>query len=352
MKENKSRKVRLVLRPEDMRIFVAIGSAQTLTEAAQQLGMPLFTISRALKRIEETAHVVLVRRGGASLQLTALGQDYLDACLHALEAHQSAVDVLLTKHTEPIGTLHVAAPVAFSQSVLAHILPSFLHAYPQITVDLYTFSDQMQSPKTSNDIFLNVGAPTDSRYLFKMFPLIRQGLFATPEYLGKRPVPTHPLDLEKHSCLGIAPGDTRSSWQLSQSGERVSIHPEGRVCLTDPVTLSHLALASAGVTVLPVWLAREYVSKGDLVEVLPGWALESAIFCALYRDRLHPTSKEGAFLSFLSSILGKSNDPRCKGGDPREFFVSQLAGKNNAGGVVGRLKPVSDPPLHGAMSAS
>lgn len=329
MKVNRSDNAALKLRPEDMRVFAAIGRARTLTEAADQLKMPLFTVSRALKRIEGSAQVVLVRRDGSGLRLTELGQEYLLACHSALQAHQAATDVLFSRQTEPDGMLHIGAPVTFTQEVLSHILVDFLRSFPKLRVELSLCSDSSQEPKASHDVFLKAGAPSESRHHMKLFPPIRQGLFASPEYLTACPRPMHPLDLQHHDCLGIGPGGNQFTWAFSHGNERLSVHPSARITVADPATLSRLALNSAGITMLPVWLAREHVNTGNLVEVLPDWIPDPAVFCALYRGRPSPSSKEGAFLSFLTSVLGGTRDPRCKGCDPRQIFVH-----NESAGIV------------------
>ncbi len=321
MNVNRSRKVHANLRPEDMRVFVAIGCARTLTEAADQLLMPLFTVSRALKRIEATSQVVLIRRDGSGLCLTELGHEYLRACQSALQAHQSAVDVLLSRDTEPHGVLEVAAPVTFVQEVLSSLLIRFLEFYPRVRVNLSLSSDLNQEPRASHDIFFKVGMPTDSRHLMKLFPSIRQGLYASPKYIAAHPELIHPLDLEQHSCLGLAPGGSQATWNLSRANERFSIRSNARITVADPATLFRLAVGSAGITILPRWIAQQHVNTGGLVEVFQDWIVEPAVFCALYNGRLRAASKEGAFLNFLSSILGGANDPRCRGVNPEAYFV-------------------------------
>ena len=302
-----------------MRIFVAIGSARTLTDAAEELKMPLFTVSRALKRIEATAQLVLIRRGGSGLHLTDVGEEYLRACHSVLAAHQTAINVLLSRKTEPEGVLHVAAPVTFVQAVLSHILGQFLVSFPKLRVEVSLFSDIRQEPKASHDIFLRAGMPGESRYRLKLFPAIRQGLFASPEYLAAHPVPTHPLDLRMHEC--ITDEINPFPWALSQGDEHVSVHMDPRVTIPDPTSLSRLALRSGGIAMLPRWIAREHVVAGELVEILPDWTPNSIVFCALYTAHLNPASKEHAFLSFLASVLGGRKDPRCNGEDPQQFFV-------------------------------
>lgn len=321
MNVNRSPKSLPKMRPEDMRIFVAIGCARTLTEAADQLKVPLFTVSRALKRIEATAQVVLIRRDGAGLHLTELGEAYLQACQLAVQAHNTANDVLTANRTEPDGVLQIASPVTFVQEVLSLLLLEFLQSFPKLRVELSIYANSDQAPKAANDIFFKIGMPTESRHLMKMFPPIRQGLFATPQYLATHPAPNHPLELDNHVCLGLAPGGYQSCWNLSQENEHLSVQPNSRITIADPVTLSRLTLASAGVAILPRWLIWDDVRSGKLVEVLPEWNIDPAVFCALYNGRLRPSSKEGAFLNFLGSVLGGPSDPRCKGGNPDDFFV-------------------------------
>ncbi len=319
MKANRPSKIALKLRPEDMRIFVAIGSARTLTDAAEELKMPLFTVSRALKRIEATAELGLIRRDGAGLRLTDVGDEYMRACHAVLQAHEAANSILLASKTEPEGVLHVAAPLTFGQAFLSQVLSEFLASFPKLQVEIFLFSDTRQEHKASYDIFLRAGMPGESRHRLKLFPSIRQSLYANPAYLAKRPEPTHASDLEQLEC--ITDQLNPSPWLLTRAGERVLVHFTPRVVIADPVSLARFAVKFGGITMLPRWLAHDYVSSGELVELLPDWTPTPVVFCALYTGHLSPTSKEHTFLSFLNSVVGGPKDPRCQGLDPRQFFV-------------------------------
>ena len=327
MAVKRTRKIDLQIRPEDMRIFVAIGRARTLTEAAEVLKVPLFTASRALKRIEHTAQLALIRRGESGLHLTEVGQEYLKACQSVLLAHQAAMEVLLARQMEPQGVLHVAAPVIFAQNVLSHVLSEFLSSFPKLRVELSLYcSDWNQEPKAAHDVFFKVRAPEESRHQMKLFPPIRQGLFASPAYLARHPELRHPVDLESHECLAFTEAEHRAYWKFWKNGEHLSVNPATRIVVSDPYVLARLAVDSAGVSVIPLWVAREHVNTGALVQMLPEWTVEPMFFCALYSGRPRPASKEGAFLSYMASILGGPKDPRCAGLDPNEFFVHSSLG--------------------------
>ena len=310
---------------EHMRIFVAIGQARTLTEAAVSLQMPLFTISRALKRIEAMAELALVRRDASGLHLTGVGWEYFNACCGVLDAYQGAAGVLTSHRKEPEGTLRISAPLPFVRSVLAVILPEFRKLYPRLKVDITLYcSDWDQAPKAVHDVFLKVRTPRDSRHHLKVFPAIRQGLFASPQYLAEHSLPAHPFQLEQHSCLGQTRDHSAFAWKLRRKAEHVVLTPNFAIVVPDVDVLTQLALRAAGIAVLPLWLAHAEVATGRLVRVLEEWAPEEVVFCALHSARLRMSSKEAAFLSFLETILGTQLDPRCQGEGPAKFFFSRV----------------------------
>ena len=110
-------------------------------------------------------------------------------------------------------------------------------------------------------------------------------------------------------------------WTFSKASEQITVRPDFRIAVADPEVLARLAVASAGVAVLPLWLAEKEEAEGRLLRLLPDWELEPIVFCALFTGRLRRESKEHAFLEELKSLLGTEHDPRCVGKDPRRFFV-------------------------------
>ena len=308
---------------EHMRMFVAIGQSQTLTEAAISLQLPLFTVSRALKRIESAAKLTLVRRDASGLELTGAGRDYMDACLKVLQAHQEVTDVLAKHRKEPEGTLKISTPIPFAVHVLSAILPDFQRRYPGMKIDLSLYcSDWDKTPNAMQDITFKVRTPRDSRHHLKVFPSIRQGLFASPNYLSTRSAPAHPKDLEEHICLGLTRVPELFCWELTRHSEHVAVAPNFAIVAPDMEIMTRLTIGSAGIAVLPLWRAHNDVLAGRLCPVLKEWAPQEITFCALHSGRLRMASREAAFLDYLIEILGTAADPRCHGQDPKLFFAS------------------------------
>jgi DNA-binding transcriptional LysR family regulator len=246
------------------------------------------------------------------------------ACHKILEAHHEAAEALCGERNSMEGTLHVHTPMQFARSVLSTILPGFQAIYPKLKVEVALYCSQWdQEPVAAHDIFLKVRSPRDSRRHLRVFPAIRQGLFCSREFLSScKEEPKHPADLTRLTCIGHGSSPTEA-WMFSRASEQITIRPDFRIAVADPDILARLAVASAGITVLPSWLAEQQETGEHLVRLLPQWELEPIIFCALFNGRLRPESKEHAFLEHLKSVLGTREDPRCSGKDPKRFFVLQ-----------------------------
>lgn len=308
-------------RPRDISIFVALDGARTLTAAAASLQLPLFTVSRAIGRVERFAGVTLVKRDHAGLALTDVGREYLKACREVLEAQARATAVLKAHRAEPEGRLRIGAPVTFAQSVLSVILPPFQARFPKLSIDLDLYSSEWnQEPNASHDVFLKVRTPQQSQRHLKTFPAIRQGLFASPTYLSAHTAPKHPGDLGDHTCVGHSEDGTFPPWNLSRGSEHIPFQPHLAVAVDDPEVQARFALAGSGIALLPLWLAESYKLEGRLVALLEDWIPDPVVFCALHAGRLRLASKENKFLDYLTEILGTASDPRCQGRDPRALF--------------------------------
>ena len=309
-------------RIDDMRVFVALERAPTFTAIAAALQIPLFTVSRAIKRVEHRAGMPLLKRGAAGLKLTDLGSDYLQACKDVLDAQAKAEAVLLEHRAEPEGTLRVGAPMTFARSVLSVILPTFHVHFPKLVIELDLYSSEWkQEPTALHDIFFKVRTPQQSRHHQKVFPKIRQGLFASPTYLKAHPAPVHPNDLNRHTCVGHSEDGTSPPWNLTRGNEHVPFRPRFSLKVDDPEVQARFALASSGIALLPLWLADNYRSEGRLVPILEDWTPEHIVFCALHAGRLRNAPKENAFLNYLEGFVGTSKDPRCNGKNPAKFFA-------------------------------
>ena len=92
----------------DVRTFVLVAQAGTLTAATKEMVCPASTVSRALTRLEKHLGVLLVQRGPRGLALTDAGKEYLQSCRRAMQSLEHGRDILEGRRSSPSGLLKLS----------------------------------------------------------------------------------------------------------------------------------------------------------------------------------------------------------------------------------------------------
>ena len=168
----------------DVRTFVAVAQAGTLTAAAKELQLPTSTVSRALTRLEQHLGVLLVQRSPRGLVLTDSGKEYLQSCRRALQTLRHGSQLVEGRRSRPSGLIKVACPVTMARDVLAPLLKEFLGRYPDLRIEIEPYAAGWdQEPREDVDVFFKLRAPKDSVRHMRPYPGTVRGLFASPDYI-------------------------------------------------------------------------------------------------------------------------------------------------------------------------
>src|SRR5262245_46597684 len=197
-----------------MKTFVRIVEAGSLTAAADSLGCSLPTVVRSLAALESNLGVSLLKRTTRRLHLTDEGSQYLGRCRDILAATQEAEDLLLARHTEPVGKLSVTASVLFGRRYVAPILYEFLRRNPKVSADALFVDRLVNLVEEGIDVAIRIAHLRDSLLVAIPVGLLRRVVCASDRYLCRHGVPQVPSDLREHVCVrhvGLAP---RSEWHF------------------------------------------------------------------------------------------------------------------------------------------
>jgi LysR family transcriptional regulator, transcriptional activator for dmlA len=302
----------------DVRTYVAVAQAGTLTAAAKELQLPTSTVSRALTRLETHLGVLLVLRSSRGLVVTDSGKDYLQSCRRALQTLRQGRDLLEDRRSSPSGLIKVVCPVTMARDCLAPLLKEFLGRYPDLRIEIEPYAANFdQEPREDADVFFKLRAPKDSLRRVRPYPGTARGLFASPGYIQASGRPTSPDNLTTHSCIGSQP------WQLSRGERIVTPNILFRVVSNDPTVALKLAISGVGVTILPLWMAKGPDVRNALTPVLPQWSPEPITLCALFSGPSRLTPKVRALLDFLDEYLGTDRDPRLDGAVLKGCFTDR-----------------------------
>src|ERR1700761_4995954 len=119
-------------RLEELGMFVAVARKRSFVRAAEQLGVGVSAVSRAVATLEARLGVRLLQRTTRRVGLTEAGSAYFERCesllaeLAAAEAEASALGAELSGH------LRVSAATGFGMVGIVPLLPEFLARHPRL----------------------------------------------------------------------------------------------------------------------------------------------------------------------------------------------------------------------------
>ena len=160
----------------DIRTFVAVAQAGTLSAAARDLGLPTSTVSRSITRLEQSLGLLLVQRSPRGLLITDAGKEYLHSCRRGLRSLRDAGERMERHRGNPGGVIRVSCPVTMARDLLAPVLNDFIDAYPNLRVEIEpyllagirnrvptsTSSSRSGRPKTPPGVFATILEPAEA----------------------------------------------------------------------------------------------------------------------------------------------------------------------------------------------
>jgi LysR family transcriptional regulator, glycine cleavage system transcriptional activator len=167
--------------------FVAAAKYQNFTRAAEALCVTQAAISRQIRELETYLGAELFTRAGRAVELTAAGSIFYDAAqLSFVNIAQAAERIRSNNAGKRVLTL--CCSPAFSALWLAHRLPSFFSANPDVDLNLITTQNFLSmEPGVRPDIFITKMAKIRSGY--RSLPLFHDIIYpvCTPRYLEQHP---------------------------------------------------------------------------------------------------------------------------------------------------------------------
>jgi DNA-binding transcriptional LysR family regulator len=288
----------------DLAAFMDVAKARSFRGAAKLKGVSPSALSEAMRRLEARLKVRLLNRTTRSVTLTEAGQRLLERLSPVLAEVGVAVDSLNDFRDAATGTLRLNVPSAVADLVLPTILPAFLSAHPNITVELVadeTFIDILAAgfdagirydEAVERDMIVIPIGPRKQRFVTA----------ASKAYLKRHGTPKHPHDLLAHSCIrhrfasGMMP-----AWEFQRDKESVKVSPSGQMIANriEP----QLAAARAGLGIVHTFegFVAPSVKQKELVLILDDWAETFTGPFLYYASRRHMPGPLRAFVDFVKS---------------------------------------------------
>ncbi len=291
---------------EGLAMFAKVAEERSFAAAARATGVSVATVSRAVTRLEERLGARLFNRTSRQLALTEFGRIMAERASRLYRDAEDAEGAARELSAQPRGLVRLAVPMSFGLRWVAPILPEFLGAYPEVSVDLHLSDAIVDLVGQGFDAALRIAALPDSSLVARRLCPVEPKVLAAPSYLAAHGRPEHPHDLNGHDCLGYAYRARSDTWRfVNADGAEETVTPTGRLRVTNADALIPTMLAGLAIGELPDFMASEYIRDGRLVPILEEWSLpKGGLYFVTPSARARPAKVEVLgrfFVEHLSS---------------------------------------------------
>ncbi|SMH61557.1 LysR family transcriptional regulator [Azospirillum agricola] len=289
---------------DEVSAFLAVVDTGGFAPAARVLGRDASVVSRRVSALERRLGVRLLERTTRRVTPTEAGRRFADRARVALTLLADAEREAADAGAAPRGTLRLSLPEAFGRLWVAPLLPGFLTAFPHVRIEAFYSDRFVDLVGEGVDLAIRIGRLRDSSLVARKLGVERRLVCAAPSYLAARGTPRTPTDLAAHDGLLFALFDSPSDWHFGRGGERVQVRVSGPLLTDNAESLVHAVVAGTGVMLCSEWLVGRELTSGQLVRLLPDWAVggEAAIHLVRPSGRF-TAGKTRAFADWITARL-------------------------------------------------
>jgi len=297
---------------EAMAIFAKVVELQSFAAAAAELTLSKATVSKAVSRLEDRLGARLFNRTSRRLALTDAGRTLAVKAAQLLADGETLENETLAQSAMPRGLIRLAVPMTFGTNTIAQLLPEFLAAYPDVSIELSLSDAIVDLIGEGFDAAIRIAALPDSSLIARRLCPVKRHIVAAPSYFKAHGRPTHPAQLADHKCCGYTYTATPGVWHFTNAaGEQASVRPTGPLRVNNGEALLPSLIAGLGIGDLPDFIAGEAIARGELEAVLQDWSLsQSGVYLVTPPGGPRPARVE-VLLDFLTAKLsGSGKRPR------------------------------------------
>lgn len=248
----------------DLRFFLSVARTGRITVAARRLGMDHATVSRRISALEHALKAQLFIRQPRGYLLTEHGEKLLRWAEQMEALALSAEGDVAGSTLELSGIVRIGAPDGFGSMFLAPRLGHLCDQYPDLDVQLIATSHVFSLSKREADVAITLAEPSSGRVRAQKLTDYYLGLYASPDYLAKRPEIKKTSDLQDHRFIGYI-DDLLFTPELDYIPQ-ISETLRSQLTSTNLIAQLEATAAGIGICVLPDFIGRH---RPDIVPVLP-----------------------------------------------------------------------------------
>ncbi len=189
---------------DDMRIFLAVARADSLSAAGRRLAIDASTVGRRVARLEQALGAKLFVKTPQGYALAPEGERLLPHA-EAAEAALSGAEDALSGPGDLSGQLRIGAPDGCANYLLPQVSARICEAHPGLEIQIVALPRVFNLSKREADMAIAVSQPQAGRLVVQRLTDYNLHLAAHEDYLRAHPPILSREDLRGHRMIGYIP---------------------------------------------------------------------------------------------------------------------------------------------------
>lgn len=278
-----------------IQLFVRLADLGSFTRVAEQTNSSKSMISKEISRLEDSIGARLLHRSTRNVQLTDVGEGYLQRAREILEKVNDAEDFVQDRQVKPKGKLKINAPMALGITDLSGLFADFMRTYPEIDLDIHLGDESIDLVEQGFDLGFRASSKAiDSNYVGRPLTQFNYKVCVGKDYFKNHPTIKTAKDLSQHNCFEYSYFQGKNVWPINEG-----IPIKGNLKVNSTVFMMEVIKRNQGIGFIPDFVCREAIEKGEVIEVLIKTQKPSLTLYALYPARHYVPTKLVHCIDFL-----------------------------------------------------
>lgn len=279
---------------DDLRFFVELARAGTLSRAALRLDVRHTTIARRIQRLERRIGEPLFLRERDGFRLSRRGASLWIEAARINEAFARIAGDLPASDAPVAGLVRIGCTEGFGTSVVAPLMGRIRARFPELQVDLIVQPRPILLTRNEADLVITIDRPERGEYVISKLTEYSLRLYASADYLAARPAIRDVADLASHALIDYI--DEQGPARAVPTMSELRLSAATRLRSTSIVAQKAMVRAGAGIAILPDFLVDP---QDQLRPVLP----EKIVFYREYWIVMPEALREVARVRSVSDAL-------------------------------------------------
>jgi DNA-binding transcriptional LysR family regulator len=285
---------------DSLALFVRIVERGGLAAAGRDMGLSPAMVTERLAAMEVHYGARLLNRTTRSVSLTDEGKLLLDSARQLVSDAADIHSRIRLGVNRISGAIRVSAPIDLGRNRVSQILDAFMHAHPDISIELLLSDGYVDLAGQGIDLAVRLGHLKDSSHNAVRLGSNRRVVCASPDYLKLKGVPAIPRDLLSHNCLLMRFGmGVDREWAFTESGKATTVVVNGNRIANDGSLVRQWCVQGFGIALKSYWDVKEDLRMGRLQALLAPFAPPASAVHVLYQGGTSISKRVRALIDAL-----------------------------------------------------